>query len=61
MIKNFNDFKMNENNRLSQNISREDAADLLFQYYNKCMDEFNGSVSEEAIYMLLNEIYGEEE
>ena len=45
---------------IKQNISRDEADNLLFHYYNKCMDDFNGSVSEEAIYMLLDDIYGEE-
>ena len=46
---------------IKQNISRDEADNLLFHYYNKCMDDFNGSVSEEAIYMLLDDIYGEDE
>lgn len=53
-------YKNEKYNKIKQNISRDDADSLLFEYYNKCMDEFNGSVSEEAIYMLLNDIYGEE-
>lgn len=46
-----------EENHIKNRISREDAETLLFEYYNKCMDEFNGGVSEEAIYMLLDDMY----
>lgn len=42
-------------------ISREDAKDIISQYYDYCMDYFNGHAKEEAIIILLDELYGEEE
>lgn len=64
MIKKFNEYNeafdshfLDSESDLASKVSKEDASELLFAYYNKCMDEFNGSVSEECIYMLLDDMY----
>lgn len=40
-------------------MDREDAYRLLWEYYNRCMDNRDGSVSEEEIDMFLDDKFGE--